>query len=189
MLRAGIWALNPANQQMVIGIGGFTASLIDPDPSHDYPGSLDDVARATSLLVKSANVEKFIFNTSKFEYVLNTLATKGKDIIDLSKKEIENLAKSNLRFEYFKKIGLNSKEKALEFIANAWETGKHIESKGEYGTNITKQVVKEVDGKATTFNVNFIQREEGKLPEFTGISVPEANKGLQKEIDRLKGKN
>lgn len=189
LLRAGIWALNPVNQQMIVGLGGLTASFIDPDPSQNYPGNLDDVGRATRLIVKNADVEKFIFNTSKFEYVLNTLSTKGKDILDLSKKEIENLAKSNLRFDYFKKIGLETKEKALEFIGNAWETGKHIESKGDYGTNITKQVVKNVDGKATTFNVNFIQREGEKLPEFTGISVPEANKGLQKEIDKLKGKN
>ena len=189
LLRAGIWALNPVNQQMVVGLGGLTAGLIDPDPSHDYPGGLDDVARATNLLVKSAGVEKFIFNTSKFEYVLNNLASKSKQITDLLQVDITNLAKSNLRFEYLKKIGVDTKEKALEFIGDAWETGKHIESGSKYGTNITKQVVRNVDGKATTFNVNFIVKEEGKLPEFTGISVPEANKELQKEIDRLKGRN
>ncbi len=163
------------------------ASIIDPDPSHDYPGNFDDIARGTKVLFSGLdNVKKFTLNTLKFDYVLNTLASKSKALIDLTHDEIVNLAKSNLRFEYFKKLALNTEAKVAEFINNAWETGIYKESSSIYGLNITKQVIRDVDGVPTTFNVNFIIRNGEQLPDFTGISVPAANKGLQKEIDRLK---
>lgn len=185
LLRVGIWALNPVNQQMVIGLGGLTASLIDPDPSHDYPGNLDDVARATKLLVKSAGVEKFIFNTSKFEYIFDKLASKTRPFKELTKNEQINQLKSELRFSYFEKLGIvGNKEKTIEFIANAWENGKHFETPTQYGLDITKQLQMVIDGKSTIFNVNFTLKTGEQLPTFTGISVPEANKKITEELTK-----
>jgi len=40
------------NQETAIGIGGLAASVIDPDPTNDYPGNFDDLARPLKYLFR-----------------------------------------------------------------------------------------------------------------------------------------
>lgn len=41
-----------ANSELIVGLGGLTASIIDRNRNADYPGGLDDLERGIRLLVK-----------------------------------------------------------------------------------------------------------------------------------------
>jgi RHS repeat-associated protein len=176
-----------ASPELIIGGTGLVCSLIDPNPAADYPGGFDDLAKGVNILVKGSSnkLTKFIINTNKFDYLLGTLPSKAKPITELSDREIENLAKSNLRSEVFKKMGVDSKSEMLSFINGALKDGVDKELPKEVAsTTITKVVTRVVDNVNHTFNVSFEKTKEGL--KFTTISIPEANKNIKNEVKRLK---
>jgi RHS repeat-associated protein len=69
LFRGLVFANSPAGQQIILGVSGLTASLIDPNPNADYPGTLDDVARGVKLVFKnSSGTERFIMDINKFDF-------------------------------------------------------------------------------------------------------------------------
>jgi len=50
--RVTIWASNPANQQTAVALGGLGMSIVDPEPTNDYPGTFDDLARPLKYLFR-----------------------------------------------------------------------------------------------------------------------------------------
>ena len=49
-------ASNPSNQATFVAYGGLGASLLDPDPTNNYPGALDDLARPFRYLFRGTTV-------------------------------------------------------------------------------------------------------------------------------------
>lgn len=94
---------NPTNQQIIVGVGGLTASLIDPNPANDYPGGLDDLARAGKVLFKnSVGAERFVFNGNR----LNFFFGRGTG-------SVENVRKSMQRLSDFKQLGIEETEQGI----------------------------------------------------------------------------
>jgi|GEM_PF-3681765 len=166
------WGANPVNQQMLVGIGGLTASIIDPNPAADYPGSLDDVGRGIKLLIKDNQVSKFIINSSKFDFFFGKVKA-GKNA---TKTQVENAFKSSERADIFKKLGIEESNKGKEILLklfnDALTNGKEINRYvDDYGTTITKQITIKKGDITGTVNISFLYRNGESIPEIT-TSVP-----------------
>jgi hypothetical protein len=130
---ARLYFLAATNHQLVIGTTGLAASIIDPNPNDDYPGGLDDVVRGTKLLFKSGKVEKFLLNSSKFEYFFGKV-TSGKHNSERTIQNMKDLAS----------LGIKDDKAGKEKLASLFEEGlsgpvtKSLTN--EYGTTIVRRV-------------------------------------------------
>ena len=182
------------NPEIIIGNTGLVANLVDTNSKTNYPKNIEEVGKGIKLIIKNPIkiLGKFSINTSKFDYFFGNLATKSKPVGELSKRELENLAKSELRGELFKKMGMEDtlvgKSKLIEFANNAFDNGIVVTKPfiNEWGTTVTKQVTEEIDGQKYTFNVSFITRIGETVPELSTISVPQLNKLIPEKIKQIK---
>lgn len=128
-----IWMSNPANQHIIVGVGGLTASIIDPNPTSDYPGGLDDIARGVRLLFKNSNAEKFILNSSKFDYFFGKVQS-SKHNTERSLQNAKDLATLGIKDD---KAG---RDKLAQIIEQGIEGQFVKEVKSEYGTTVFRKV-------------------------------------------------
>lgn len=132
-INGAFWLSNPTNQQFLVGVGGLAASLLDPNPNADYPGDFDDVAKGTKLLFKSVATEKFILNTSKFDYFFGKVVS-NKHNTDRSLQIMKDLAS----------FGVKEDNAGKTWLAKAFSTGlkgdivRQVADK--WGTSITRSV-------------------------------------------------
>ncbi|MCZ8285925.1 MAG: hypothetical protein O9353_10775 [Bacteroidia bacterium] len=83
----GWWAANPANQQLIVGLGGVVASFFDPNPAQDYPGVGDNFVKGFRAVFKYGKQEsKFVaevgssFANAGEKRIVGKLLGEGKDV-------------------------------------------------------------------------------------------------------------
>ncbi|MET2996904.1 hypothetical protein B0A78_13055 [Flavobacterium columnare NBRC 100251 = ATCC 23463] len=185
------------NQLLYIGgantATGLAVGFLDESGTIDSPGPIDDFARTTKLIVgnfiKSKFTPKFTIIASKLDYALGEGSTVSKNLASATLREIDNMAKSMLRGEYFKRNGIDNEEKLIGLASQAFENGvttveKHVT---KYGEEFTKQTTLK-DG--TAVNVNFIIDKPGELPRVSSFSIPVTNKKdvLKPKVHELREK-
>ncbi|WP_430901852.1 RHS repeat-associated core domain-containing protein [Paraflavitalea sp. sgz302555] len=147
----------------VANLGAFTIELLNPDPN-GTPGleftQGDEVARGLKLLFKQAvgplvkPVERFIVNTSKFDYLFGKLEYQNLKGAELEKYAsnvgytVESLIKNQDRassmakvFEYW---GIKDNQAGLVQLGELFSAGlngKVINTKtNEFGTSVTREI-------------------------------------------------
>ena len=164
---------NPVNQELIVAAGGLVASIIDPNPANDYPGSLDELVRGTKILIKRSGISRFKISTSKFDYFFG----KVKASVNSSKKEIANAYKSNERAGIFKQLGIDEsdkgRDKMINLIDEALDSGIEVSRfSNEYGTTVVKQIEVSNGNVKGTVNVSFLFKAGDAVPSVT-TAVPE----------------
>ena len=181
-------------QMFIIAAGNFTIGFFDEGGQIDTPGGLDDMGRSTRLIfgkfVNSKFVQKFIFTMGKLDFGLGEGTTVTKNMAKISDNEIVNMAKSMLRGDKFKENGIDTQEKLLGLVEDAFEKGDVIFSNVEHKVNnvlIGTVDVKQITLKdGTKVNFNFLTETGNSTPRLSTISIPEANKKIGEKVKQLK---
>ncbi len=144
-------------------VGAFTIELLNPDPN-GTPGleftQGDEIARGLKLLFKQSAVplvkpiEKFILNTSKFDYFFGKLDyqnLKGADLDAYAKnvgRTVESLIQNQDRASSMAKVfdawGIKDNQAGFEKLSELFNVGlnaKELSSKtNEFGTTVTREL-------------------------------------------------
>ena len=168
---AYLWAAS--NPELVVGIGGLTASIIDPSPAHDYPGKVDDLFRGAKVLFKnSKGAEHFIFNTNRFKFFFGKGTGTEKNIL-----------KSLQRASDFAEMGIDNdkkgKAKLIELMDEAIDTKlegplKYNKHSGKWdGWKVVDVTEDGVSKGKVKFGVSYADEVGESVPEVsTAIPMP-----------------
>jgi RHS repeat-associated protein len=181
-------------QMYIIAAGNFAIGFFDEGGQIDTPGSLDDMGRSTRLIFgKMANskfAQKFIFTMGKLDFALGEGTTVGKNMARITDNEITNMAKSILRGEKFKENGIDTQQKLLGLVDEAFDKGVEIFSK--IPNTVNGKVIGTVDVKQLTLkdgtrvNFNFLTETGTVTPRLATVSIPDANVNIGAKVKELK---
>jgi len=152
----GWWAANPANQELIVGLGGVVASFFDPNPASDYPGIGDNFAKGFRAVFKFGKQEStFIaevgsdFANASEKGVVSKLLGEGNNVTlltEANKKGIQGVETADVLVN-----GVLTEIKEI--------SGKQVSSK--LGDRI-KEVVESAIGQGGANNVIIdISKQEG----------------------------
>lgn len=169
----GVYLFAVNNAEFTIGLTGLTASLIDPNPNSDYPGNIDDLARAAKYVFKNANgAERFIFKLSRLDYFFGR-----------GSGTAENIAKSTERLYGFGKLGIKDNSAGYEKIASYMDKAMDTplekalvyskKSKSWEGYKVVDVVEDGVYKGKIKFGVSYTDQAGATTPEITtAIPLP-----------------